>query len=184
TLKENPYPEKVVHFIQGPPYKDDTLKRANLRGASIALITADQNANEVRADMNSILTLVAMKGFHPDLYCIVEILTKDQVINAERAGADEVIETNRHASLVMLNSIHFDRVSDTMAHLLNPLNDKHLTAIKLEDHWENKKFKQLSLLLLEKNILLVGVKRKEKTHINPSLDFVIEKGDELIVIMH
>ncbi|MBM7648473.1 voltage-gated potassium channel [Bacillus ectoiniformans] len=182
TLEENPYPEKVVHFIKGSPFKDDTMRKARLPHAKFALITADPNMNEGQADMNSILTLVAMKGCNPDLYCVVEILTKDQVINAERAGADEVIETNRYASSVMLNSIYFEEVSDTLIHLLDPLNGGHLKALELEPKWIGLSFQQLSSILLKDRILLIGIQRGEEIHINPPLDFHIESSDTLLVI--
>ncbi|WP_100332097.1 potassium channel family protein [Bacillus xiapuensis] len=184
SLRENPYPEKVVHFIQGAPYKDETLKKANVKDAATALITSDQNKNEVYADMNAILTLVAMKGCQPSLYCVVEILTTDQVINAKRAGADEVIETNRHASSIMLNSLYFDGISHTITHLLDPLNGGHLKVMSVKEEWKQLSFRELASLLLQDRILLIGIKQGEKASINPPLDTTFNSNDELLVIKH
>ncbi|WP_338750854.1 potassium channel family protein [Bacillus sp. FJAT-52991] len=182
SLKANPYTSRIVHFIQGAPYKDETLKKANVKEANMVLITADQNKNEVYADMNSILTLVAMKGCRPDLYCVVEILTKEQVINAQRAGANEVIETNRHASSIMLNSLYFDGISSTVIHLLDPLNGGHLKILSTKEEWSHLSFGQLAPLLLQEQTLLIGIQREEKTYINPPFEFPIQRADELLII--
>ena len=69
------------------------------------IITADTNSGELQADMNSILTLLTVKGLNPDVETIVEILTNEQMANAKRAGADEIIQTNILTSFVMHQSI-------------------------------------------------------------------------------
>jgi voltage-gated potassium channel len=98
TLNENPLPGKAVHFLQGRPSKDEVLLKSNLRTAKKVLITADQHKDEYQSDMNSILALLAIKGLCPELPCIIEILTSEQVENARRAGADIIIETNQIVS--------------------------------------------------------------------------------------
>ncbi|WP_203364713.1 potassium channel family protein [Bacillus sp. REN10] len=182
SLQANPYSTRVVHFIQGAPYKDETLKKANIKEASMVLITADQHKNEVYADMNSILSLVAIKGCRADLYCVVEILTKEQVVNAQRAGANEVIETNRHASSIMLNSLYFDGISSTVIHLLDPSNGGHLKILSTKEEWGHLSFGQLAPLLLQEQTLLIGIQREEKTYINPPFEFPIQPKDELLII--
>jgi voltage-gated potassium channel len=69
------------------------------------LITADQNKDELHADMNTVLTLLAIKGLNPDVHCVVEILTAEQLANAKRAGADEIIQSNVITSSVMMNCL-------------------------------------------------------------------------------
>ncbi|MFK2827265.1 potassium channel family protein [Bacillus sp. B190/17] len=184
SLRTNPYSEKIVHFIQGIPHRDEILQKANLKNAASALITSDPNKNEMYADMNSILTLVAMKGSSPSLYCIVEILTNDQVINAERAGADEVIQTNKHASAVMLNSIHQEGASTALTHLLDPLNGGLLKTMAPEPDWVHMSFGELAINLLKERVILMGIQRAENTMINPPLAVQILSSDRLLVIKH
>ena len=45
-------------------------------GTQKVLITADQHKTEEYADMNTIVTLVALQGLNPSIYSIVELLTK------------------------------------------------------------------------------------------------------------
>src|SRR5690606_8536706 len=112
SLEVNPLPTNHVHFIKGNPTHDEVLVRANCKEAEMVLITADQSKNEVHADMLTILTLLAVKGINPDVYSIVEILTPEQVNNAKRGGADEIIQTNRLSSFVMINSLTSHGVSE------------------------------------------------------------------------
>jgi voltage-gated potassium channel len=182
TLKENPYKNHHVHFIKGKAYNDKVLKQANIHHASKGIITADQNQNEEHADMNSILTLLAMKGMKSNLYCVVEILTKDQVANASRAGADEIIQSNKQTSYVVMNSIISQGMSKTILKLLNHLSGNNLKLIPTSPEWCGKNFQELSAFLLKKNIILLGIKKGEYTGVNPPLGTVIHEEDELLVI--
>ena len=182
SLEKNPYNNQHIHFVKGTPFKDLILEKANLQAASIAIITADQNKNEVHADMNTVLTLLAIKGNHQNLYTVVEILQKDQVANAKRAGADEVIQTNMQTSYVMMNSIISQGMSKTILKLLNHLKGNNLKFIPVPKEDCNKTFHSLSTTLLEKNIILLGIKKGENTNVNPPLHTVVESTDELLII--
>lgn len=105
TLRQLPFHQNNVHFIRGRASSDDTFIKANLSKADYVIITADPRKEEMQADMNSIITLLAIKGLNPSIKCIVEILTTEQVLNARRAGADEIIRTNMLISSAMLNMI-------------------------------------------------------------------------------
>ena len=182
TLQKNPYNNHHIHFVKGTPFRDSILKKVNLNEASIAIITADQNKDEMTSDMNSVLTLLAIKGNHPELYTVVEILQKDQVANAKRAGADEVIQTNMQTSYVMMNSIISQGMSKTILKLLNHLKGNNLKLIPVADEYINENFHSLSGHLLKNNIILLGIKKGENTSVNPPLTTLVESSDELLVI--
>ncbi|BCB05409.1 potassium channel family protein [Bacillus sp. KH172YL63] len=182
TLEMNPYNHNHIHFVKGTPFRDAILKKVNLHEATIAIITADQNKDEVTSDMNSVLTLLAIKGNHPDLYTVVEILQKDQVANAKRAGADEVIQTNMQTSYVMMNSIISQGMSKTILKLLNHLKGNNLKLIPVADEYVNENFHSLSTHLLKTNVILLGIKKGENTTVNPPLTTIVEQSDELLVI--
>ncbi|AEH46653.1 potassium channel family protein [Parageobacillus thermoglucosidasius] len=182
TLNELPVPFKNVHFIKGNPSYDDVLHKANATEAQMILITANQHKNEADADKDSILTLLAVKGIHPSIYAIVEILTEQNVNNAKRAGADEVIQTNLLASFTMANSLQSPGVSKAIIELLHQLHGKKLQLIAAEGPLIGKTFLESSEMLLDKRMILIGVMREEEGYINPSPHFLIEKGDRLFVI--
>lgn len=104
TLGRHPLPEKV-HFIRGQANLDEILVKANIKNAEKVLITSDLNQDEFQTDMFSITVLLAVKGCNPYVFCLVEILTKEYIPNALRAGADGIIQTNRFASELMVKSL-------------------------------------------------------------------------------
>ncbi len=183
TLKTNPVPFNNVHFIRGRSNRDDVLINANIFDAQKVIITADQNKDELHADMNSILTLLAIKGLNRDIQCIVEILTSEQAANAKRAGADEIVQTNVLTSFVMIKSISSQELVTSFLDLLGQLDKRKLSFQPASEEVANKTFAELSAELMKDGILLIGVKRGEETLVNPPQPFKILQEDQLIVIL-
>ncbi|WP_335870377.1 potassium channel family protein [Bacillus sp. 2205SS5-2] len=182
TLQENPSKNHHLHFIKGKPYQDGILLKASIREADIVIITADQNKTEGHADMGSILTLLAIKGLQPTLYCVIEILTEEQVINANRAGANEVIQSNKQTSYVMMNSVVSHGMSAAILTMLDQLKGSKVQLIPAPIEWHGKTFQELSALLLSERTLLLGIKKGEETIVNPPLQEKIFPGNELFVL--
>lgn len=105
SLPRHPLPRTNIHFIHGRAAEDSILFKANIHEAKQILITADLQQNEFHTDMFSILTLLAVKGLNPAIYCLIEILTEEQRLNALRAGANGLIETNKFASFYMVKAL-------------------------------------------------------------------------------
>ncbi|WP_342048434.1 potassium channel family protein [Bacillus sp. OTU530] len=177
-------PKKFAHlfFVKGCPYHDDTLKRANIIGARTIVITADQEKDESSADTLSVLTILAAKGLNPSLYCIVEILTAQQVDNANRAGANEVLQTNKLIGHILTSSLLFPSVSQTFISFCNHSSEAGIRLIPHNSEAEET-FRSCSIRSLEKDILLLGVKRDGKDYINPLHPFPLYPDDLLIVLM-
>ncbi|OZM56177.1 hypothetical protein CIB95_13830 [Lottiidibacillus patelloidae] len=184
TVKNNPIHSNKVHFIKGDSTQDKTLRQANITFASTLLITADQNKNELQADMHSVLTLIAAKGIHPNIYAITEILTTDQINNAWRAGADEVMESNMFLSHVMTNSLLERGMADIVMLLLDQLHGDKFSFQTIDDKWIGKTFHVAAAHFLGEHKVLIGIKRSKECYVNPSISFVIEKDDSFILIEH
>lgn len=185
TLPKHPYfPVNDIFFIRGNPTTDETLLKANISKADQVIITADPTKNEQQADMLTILTIISIKGLAPDIYVIAEILTSELLNNAKRAGADEIIQSNTHTSYLMANTIHSHGMSEALITMLNQLKGSKIQLIKPEDTMVGKSFLSLSAQLLEKEILLIGIKRGEESFINPPLGFILQDSDQLLVICH
>ncbi|WP_077619198.1 potassium channel family protein [Bacillus sinesaloumensis] len=182
TLEKNPMPGNHFHFIKGDPTRDDTLIKANIQEADMVLVTADQGKDEVHADMLSILTLLAIKGLNPDVFTIVEILTTHQIQNAKRGGADEIIQTNRISSLVMVNSILSHGVSDALLAMLVDLKGGKLQYLDTTFDLIGLSFQKASETLLKEGKILIGIKREEEITINPPLSLEIRKNDQILII--
>ncbi|QQZ10531.1 potassium channel family protein [Heyndrickxia vini] len=182
TLEQNPFLTRQVHFVRGKPYIDEVLKKANIAYADFVLITSDQHKTEIHADMGTILTLLAVKGINVDVYCVVEILTAENFMNAKRGGANEVVQTNMQTSYIMMNSVLSRGMSNTILSMMDHLNDNHLKYISIKPEWVGLSFQALSTILQDDRKLLIGLKTGEDTMINPPLYRKITNDDELLVI--
>jgi voltage-gated potassium channel len=180
TLETNPVASRYVHFIQGKSHMDETILKSDIGQADKVLITADRGNDELQADMNSILTMLTIKGLCPQVKCIIEILTAEQITNATRAGADEVIQSNKLTSMFMensLHSIHDGLLSDIVYHL----QESRLEALSSET-FSGKSFATAHVEFYKQKCLLIGIKRGEETILNPSPTFQIDDKDQFLVI--
>lgn len=181
SLTENPLQKEGIHFVKGNPGEDRTLKSANVREAHTVLITADQYKSELEVDMQTILTLLTVKGINPTVYTIVEILSPEQIVNAERAGADEIIESAHLLSTVMTNSVFSHGISTTLLEMLTHLKPNQIDFMSAEA-FSDDSFCDVAQSLNEKDILMIGVKRGKELVMNPSPSFIIQPDDYLLVI--
>jgi voltage-gated potassium channel len=180
TLEANPVKSRFVHFIKGKGHVDETIIKSDIQRAEKVLITADRGNDELQADMNSILTLLTIKGLCAQVKCIVEILTADQVINALRAGADEVIQSNKLTSVFMVNSLHSNG-DGLLSNVVHQLQESRLMDIGVKEADIGKGFREMCQELLNKDFLLIGIKRGEETILNPTHSFQIEENDQLLL---
>ncbi|WP_042353846.1 potassium channel family protein [Bacillus rubiinfantis] len=181
TLETNPVSSIYVHFIKGKPQLDETMAKTDIINAEKVLITADRGQHELQADMNTILTLLTIKGLCPDVTCIVEILSADQVINAYRAGADEVIQSNKLTSIFMVNSLHACE-NGLLSSIITQLEEDRIICLPHKSAEGKKTVADAFKELQPQGILLIGLKRGEEIILNPSPNFELKATDELITL--
>lgn len=157
------------------------MLKANIKEADLILVTSDPTRTEATADMYTILFIVAIKGIAPNVYCIAEILKTDQIINAKRAGADEVIQSNKLISSVMEHSLFSRGVSTG---LLELVDSNHGARIKLvrEESFIGHTFASASQLYLAEEKILIGVKRDNKMMIVPPQDMLLQTDDKYLIL--
>ena len=182
TLEKNPLSNKKVHFIKGSPNLDNVLVKAGITKASKVIITADQNKGELQADMHSIITLLAVKGLNTFVPCIIEILTHEQVENAKRAGADEIIETNIITSFIMLQSISSQDMVTSFLDLLYQMSDRKLIYQDVLFDDIEKDYTSIGIEYFQNGSVLLGIKKRRGNHIKPATVIYSGKNDQLILI--
>jgi voltage-gated potassium channel len=105
TLEERPMLSAYVHFVKGNPTHENTLIKANIAEAREVMITANQHKAENEADMQAILTILAVKGQDRHIPITAEILSSLHVKSAEHAGAGKIVETNKMISQHMYEQL-------------------------------------------------------------------------------
>ncbi|MFD9627956.1 potassium channel family protein [Peribacillus muralis] len=180
TLQKHPLPRTNIHFVHGKATLDSVLNKANIKQAIRVLITADLNQDELQTDMFSILSLLAVKGLNPDVYCLVEILTQEQKENALRAGADGIVETNKFASEYMQEALSKGIVGEDEEQ--NEMKGLKIKQWPIQADWAEKTFKQLSIELFEQNIWVIGIISGGETFIKPPADTIVHRHDVLLIL--
>ncbi|MBO9130633.1 NAD-binding protein [Bacillus sp. 165] len=182
TLPNVPRAFAYLPFIKGSPHQDATFEKANIAHASTILITADQEKNESTADTHSILTILTAKGINPNLYCIVEMTTSEQVENAKRAGADEIVQTNQITGHILTTSLLFPTISTTFLEIYNQLSTTKIQLVDVSDSMDGRLFRDCSQQLLEQHMIVIGVKKNGQNLINPPHPFTVSSTDKFIVL--
>ncbi|MDX8369026.1 NAD-binding protein [Bacillus velezensis] len=181
SLREGPLIENV-HFIRGHAADDSTLNKANITEADTVILTADQQKNESEADMLSVLTLLAIKGLHPSVYCIVEILTERYVKNAERAGANKILCTSHLSSRVMFE--HY-RVKLQLAkpQTLSDLTlEKKVRIIPVPEELKGSSYHDCALYYLRRNTTIIGIQKEEGPMLTPPLSYQVLDTDLFLAL--
>ncbi|CAM3775909.1 potassium channel family protein [Mesobacillus zeae] len=183
SLDSHPHSKHGFHFIKGASHLDEILLKAGLSSACKVIITADQNLVEHQADKNTVLTLLAIKGINSDVHCIAEVLTKSQINNAFRAGADEIIQTNELAGSMFLNSLQHPGIAAPLQEVLNAFDGNELKMIPASDITGHKTFGQAHACMLSKGMLLIGIKKGDDVIVNPPVTADIGSKDILLVVV-
>lgn len=182
SLNHLSYQHYPIHFIQGDATEDTTLKQANLKDAKKVIITADISQSEQQADKYTILSAVAIRGNHETIPIVVEILTKRQIKNAERAGASTIIRPNDFMSTLLYHELFRDELAHPFESVLSLLKKQQFIQIEIPSSMIDHTFWQILSHFKQEGCLIIGLIRNDKWFINPSHDLHLTEQDSLIGI--
>ncbi|GAA0178333.1 hypothetical protein SH2C18_14050 [Clostridium sediminicola] len=175
---------KNTYFVHGDPTLDETLIRANISEADIALIVADDKLkdNNGMADARSVLICLAIDKLNPTIHIIAEVLNEENVPHFERANVNDIIISNQMSSRVMVRSAVYRNVSVVLKELLTNSYGNELYESAVRDDDIGLTFKELSSKYISyHHAVILGI-ADEKVHLNPTNDRKIKKDDVIIYI--
>ncbi|MFC7063927.1 potassium channel family protein [Halobacillus seohaensis] len=168
TMKKLYKHHSNVHFIHGDATMEDILEKANLREAKTAIITADPSKTEHQADQSVIHQIVALKGHRPQLFIIAEVLTDQQRINAERAGANTVIRSNDFMSSLLFHELYHTDPVEPFQLLLELLTSRQFHEEAIPSSLKEETMEEAVNYYFKKGSIVIGY-RKDR-----NLSFLIE----------
>ncbi|QHS23108.1 potassium channel family protein [Virgibacillus sp. MSP4-1] len=183
SLSKSPKHHYHFHFVQGDASLDNTLKKANIPEARHVIITSDQSRPEKQADQLAILSTIAVRGVNPEVPISTEILTKNQIPNAERAGANTVIRSNDFMSTLFFHEVYRAQPVKPFDIMLEQLASQQYNQHELPEEQVGRTFLECSNDYVKKDELLLGIIRKGDVLINPPFQMDLEIGDQLIVLV-
>jgi voltage-gated potassium channel len=170
-----------VYFIHGDPSDETDLRRGNIQDAAAALVfPADPSAE---ADMKAILTVMAIESIAPDVRTVAEVNDPRNVEHFLRAHADEVLVTPRLASRLLARSALYPGLTGLVTDMVSGGAGSELYRVTLPEDYAGLTVDAASTRLRrDHRATLVAVSRGSTMEANPPADFVLQAGDDALVV--
>jgi voltage-gated potassium channel len=170
-----------VYFVRGDPTNADDLARAGIAEASAALVFPSDHSDD--ADMRSILTVMAIESVAPGVRTVAEVNNPRHEPHFRRADVDELLVTSKVASHLLARSALYPGLSAIVTDIVSGGEGSELYRITLPDEYIGLTIDAVSARLRgDHKATLLSVNRGGRAFVNPSSDFVLEPGDDAIVV--
>ena len=194
-LKGDDYPQKVVvladveknpagsgvYFVRGDATNAEDLERAGIADASAALVFPVDGSDE--ADMHSILALMAIDAVAPGVRTVAEVNNPKHEPHFLRASVDELLVTSKVASRLLARSALYPGLSSIITDIVSGGEGSELYRITLPDEYIGQSIDTVATLLRrDHKATLLSVNRGGHAFVNPGTDFVLQAGDDAIVV--
>lgn len=173
-----------VYAVHGDPTDDTTLKRANVAEAYSAIILANEDEREY-ADSKSILIALAIENINSKVYTCVEVLDSRNIVHFRRTTVDEIISVNEISEKMLSQASMNPGITNFFLELLTFQEEgNEVYRLDLPKNYVGKTFRSLFVKLIEKRIILTGLKHigSHAPLINPPAGTRFKKGDTIWVI--
>ena len=179
-LDKNPAGDGV-YFVRGDATSEEDLQRAGIREASAALIFPADASDD--SDMRSILTIMAIEHAAPGVRTVAEVNNPRHEPHFRRAGVDELLVTSKIASHLLARSALYPGLTGIVTDIVSGGEGSELYRIRLPDDYLGLSIDAVSgRLRTEHRATLLPVNRGGQTFVNPAADFVLEHGDDAVVV--
>lgn len=170
-----------VYFVSGDITNADDLRRAGIEEAMAAVICPADASNE--ADMRSILAVMAIESIAPQVRTVVEANNPDHVEHFQRARADEIVVSSRLVSRLMARSSLYPGLAGIVTDIVSGGDGSELYRVSLPDEYVGLSVDQLSeRMRADHSATLLAVSRNGHAHINPEPGFLLNEGDDAVVV--
>jgi len=183
-LEEHPLPDMNVHFVRGA-VQDKTLVKAALPEADTVIILADEKVDPAYRDAKLVMDTLTVRTMCPRVYICAELTDAQNLEHARRAGADEIIIEGELRSHLIAQAALDHGVSELVSELMSNGAGHELYTNAIPDSMAGRRFYEVFCeLKRERNVISLGVRRSENETLvtNPDADFVLQKGDRLILL--
>jgi voltage-gated potassium channel len=170
-----------VYFVRGDATDAGDLERAGMVDASAALVFPVDGSDE--ADMHSILTIMAIKSVAPTVRTVAEVNNPRHEPHFHRADVDELLVTSKVASHLLARSALYPGLTGLVTDIVSGGEGSELYRVTLPDEYLGLSIDAVSARLRDEHeATLLSVNRGGRAFVNPRSDFVLESGDDAIVI--
>jgi voltage-gated potassium channel len=170
-----------VYFVRGDATSEEDLDRAGIKEASAALIFPSDASDD--ADMRSILIVMAIEHVAPEVRTVAEVNNPKHEPHFRRADVDELLVTSKVASHLLARSALYPGLTGIVTDIVSGGEGSELYRIVLPDDYIGLSIDAVSARLrTEHQATLLSVNRYGQAFVNPGADFVLEPGDDAVVV--
>jgi voltage-gated potassium channel len=179
-LEKNPAGDGV-YFVRGDATNEEDLDRAGIKEASAALIFPNDPSDD--ADMRSILIVMAIEHVAPNVRTVAEVNNPKHEPHFRRADVDELLVTSKVASHLLARSALYPGLTGIVTDIVSGGEGSELYRIALPDEYIGLSIDAVSARLrTDHQATLLSVNRYGQAFVNPAADFVLEPGDDAVVV--
>ncbi len=179
-LQKNPAGDGV-YFVRGDGTNTEDLVRAGIDDASATVVFPTDSSDE--SDMHSILTIMAIKAIAPNVRTVSEVNNPRHEPHFRRADVDELLVTSKVASHLLARSALYPGLTSIVTDIVSGGEGSELYRITLPEEYHGLSVDQVSTRLrLDHRATLLSVNRGGRAFVNPGSDFVLEPGDDAVVV--
>jgi voltage-gated potassium channel len=179
-LDKNPAGDGV-YFVRGDATNESDLDRAGIREAAAAIVFPHDASDS--ADMQSILTVMAIEHAAPGVRTVAEVNNPKHEPHFRRADVDELLVTSKIASHLLARSALYPGLTGIVTDIVSGGEGSELYRITLPDDYLGLSIDAVAgRLRTEHHATLLSVNRGGHAFVNPGADFVLEQGDDAVVV--
>jgi len=167
-FKEVPYRSDRVDFVRGVPWKNEDLIKAGVLTADTALILSDIDGKSTNPDADSLLTVLAVEKLNRSVYTCVQILSSENKVHLENAGADEIICLEDFGSNLLVSSSLNHGISKLITSLLTFGEGSEMYKCKkpIPERFIDKPFGEVAKILIDRDVIVFAVETNEDDFIS------------------
>jgi voltage-gated potassium channel len=170
-----------IYFVRGDTTNAEDLVRAGIDDASAAIVFPTDGTDG--ADMQSILTIMAVKSVAPTVRVVSEVNNPRHETHFRRAEVDELLVTSKLASHLLARSALYPGLSGLVTDIVSGGEGSELYRITLPVEYLGLSIDDVATRLrVDHRATLLSVNRGGKAFTNPEADFVLEPGDDAVVV--
>jgi len=179
-LDKNPAGDGV-YFVRGDATSEEDLDRAGIKEASAALIFPEDASDA--ADLRSILVIMAIEHVAPGVRTVAEVNNPRNEPHFHRADVDELLVTSKVASHLLARSALYPGLSGIVTDIVSGGEGSELYRINLPEEYLGMTIDAVAARLrVDHRATLLSVNRGGHAFVNPGVDFILESGDDAIVV--
>lgn len=168
-----------VRFVRGNPTRDETLTRASLDRAAVAIVLS-KTAGDPRSDEQAISVALAIEGRSRSVRTTVECVDPSSEELLRKAGCDNVVCTSRFDANFLCSEVLHPGAQLVVHDLLSTSSGGQQLFIR--DVPEGAKtFSEAARRVGERTHIAIGLQRSGVVELNPG-DVPLRPGDQLVTI--